>query len=547
MTRPDDYAALSADFQAKGAELLERARAASLLGPSLTLETLVTHPDLGNFTTPSPAQLALMRAMDGRPLGDALSPQQTRYHFGLDALPPLSRPRRVVARTGVRAGKSFIAAMAHLLSILRADFANVRPGEEVRAYMMAPRLGVSTAPFHHLVGTMQASRLLAPMLVRHGAETCTIRRPDGGEVQVRIVAASAGGLNLRSTWVAAALFDEADFHEGEDGAVNLPDNVGAVMARMLPGSQLCIPSSPWADSGPFHEMFSEAFGRPGDTLAFHSDSRSMNPTLSRDDEAAERIRNPQNAAREYDAIPLSTASTLFFPRDAVAGAVNRSRPAVLPVTNAEHFAGVDLGFRKNSSALAIARAEGRRVVVVYHAELEPKPGAPLKPSEVCRLFGQACLDYGCESMRGDAWYADTAREELAKVGGFLGDGVHYAEWQASDANQTAAFTSLRTLMLESRLDLPNDPRLLSQLAHVTSKAMPGGVVKVKLPEQGRAHGDLLMAVVLACMQVTPGEDAAEDEARDEGERYQFGLRDTLTGGQMGDLRRGSVVLNPRRW
>ncbi|MEJ7728202.1 MAG: hypothetical protein WKG00_03220 [Polyangiaceae bacterium] len=480
------------------AALRDDGGAGGRLGPRVTLEHVLTAPDLANFA-PSPAQLALVRAADGTHLDGIVSPDRMRFHFGVDEL-PATRPSIVIPRTGVRAGKSLIAALGLLTSILRADFANVRSGELVRALIVAPVLKVSGAPFHHLVGTMKASTVLAPMLVKDGAESCTIRRPDGREVTVQLVAASSGGLNLRSTWLAGVIFDEADFHEDEDGAVNLPDNLRAAMPRLLPGGQAWVPSSPWADTGPYHEMFTEAFGNPGRAVAFHSDSRSMNPTLSLEDEVAERERDPDNAAREYDAIPLSANSSNFFPDEVLVRAIDKGRPMFLePIPGHRHFAGVDLGFRKNSSALAIARMQGAGVRLAYHEERRPELGKPLKPSMVVREFAEKCLDYGARSMRGDLHYADAAHEYLANVK--RGDQrISYEEWAPTMEGQTEAFTAFRTLMAEGRCELPNDARLVTQMKRTTTRPLPGGKIKVILPKQGQSHGDVLMAVVLACVQ-----------------------------------------------
>ena len=487
----------------------------------LTLEELVTAPDMAAFPA-SPVQRALCRVADGKPVDDLLSPEQQSYHLGAPRFSALARPRTVVLRTGVRAGKSLIAACALILSILTCQFrrvpidgeqpgadglVGVRPGELVRALIVAPLLKLSRSPLFHLIATMRASPVLAPLLVRAGTESCVIRRPDGNEVTIELVAASSGGANLRSTWLAGIIFDEADFHDGEDGAVNLPDNYRAAVTRMLPGAQVWIPSSPWADEGPFYEMFNAAFGRPGRALAFHSSTRAMNPTLDREDEAAERKRDPDNAAREYDAIPLKSGSSLFFPNDALVLAVDEKRPMHLPANGATHYAGADIGLRKNSSALGIAResADGKKVELVYHEEVRPEPGAPLKPSEVINGFGQKCQEYGAGSMRGDSYYADAAHEHL---GALKGRSVVYDEWAPTMDAQAEAFTLFRTLMQESKLSLPNDPRLLQQIRAVRARKLPGGKVGIRLPKQGAAHGDLLMAVVLACVQVPLGGGAS---------------------------------------
>jgi hypothetical protein len=487
-------------------------QATDMLGPSLTFETLVTHRELGNFS-PSPTQLALIRAVDGQPVTH-LSATKMLFHFGSDVLPPC-KPRCIVLRTGVRAGKSMIAAMALMYSILKSQFrrpaleyerpdadglVGVQPGELVRGLIVAPLLKQARAVFKWVVTIAQRSPVLSKLLVKSGAEQAIIRRPDGNEVTVELVAASSGGGNLRGTWLAGIVFDEADFHDAEDGAVNLPDNYRAAITRMLGGAQVWVVSSPWAEEGPFHEMFTAAFGKASRAaLAFHSDTRSMNPTLSLEDEEAEFRRDPINAAREYSAVPLSANASAFFPESCIAVAVAKGRQALTP-NGSQHYAGADLGFRKNSSALATARVEDSRVRVAMYDELVPASGSPLKPSEVVQRFASTCRSYNCHMMQGDMYYADTAHDELRRWSETEKWAVSYDEVQPTAAAKAEWFTLMRTLMSEGKCELPDDPRLINQLRGVKARAAPGGVIQIQLPKQGQSHGDILAAVVLAVWQ-----------------------------------------------
>lgn len=510
-------------------ELLDRVRARASLNDrtgdpllvGLTLERLLTDPRLGAFT-PSPVQRALIRAVDGRHIGNELTDEQMRFHFGTDELSrqdprtPPRRPGSVVLRTGVRAGKSLIAAIALLLSILTCRFrrpalegeivdqdgkVGVRPGELVRGLIVAPLYKHSRAPFRHLVGTMEASPTLARLLVKRGVESCVIRRPDGREVLVEMVSSSAAGSNIRATWLAGLILDEGDFYDGEDAAVNLTDQYRAAVARMLEGSQIWTPSSPWDDSGPFNDMFTSAFGRPDRTLSFHSNSRAMNPNLGREEEEEERRRDPDNAAREYDAIPFTSNSPKWFPPSVMECAFNHSRPLLLqPLVGVQHYAGTDLGFRKNSSALAIARQVGRKVALAYYEELIPPKGAHLKPSSVCEAFAARCAEYESPIVYGDYYYSDTAIEEFGKRKGRDGTPIFYSEWAPSPEHIAEAFTEFRRLIVEGLIDLPHDARLAAQM-RATERRSSGGKIFVKLPKQGNAHADLLIAVVIACVSV----------------------------------------------
>lgn len=513
--------ALLAVHQKRKAEALDG------LPANLTLERLVEDPELAGLPI-SDAQRALCRAADGLPVVH-LDPSRVAYHFGTsDGRPTYEvpeRPRIVVVRAGVRSAKSIIGAIAALLwSALTCAFrrepdaskgerpgpdglVGVRPGELVRALIVAPFKHLSRAPFYHLKNTMMASPKLARLVVRHGAEYIEIQRPsDKAVVRVELVAAAPGGANLRSTWLAGILFDEADFHDDADAAVNLSEQIDAVRPRILPRGQIWVVSSPWEDSGPFHELFTAASGCTAEvfardrTLAFHSDSLSMNPTLDHTDIASARAADPVMAAREYDAVPLPTGGTSFFDEASIAACFTRREPFNLPPNDQPHWAGSDLGFRKNSSALALARWSAGKTVIAYTEEQIPTKQEPLKPSEVCSSFARTCLLYRAPLVKGDNHYDLTASHEFSKVKSDDGRQITYDLFHPSNENQTQACTELRRRMREGLVEGPADPRLIKQLKDTKMRKAPTGV-HVVLPKHGAAHADLMMAVVLAAVQV----------------------------------------------
>jgi hypothetical protein len=543
-------------------------RALGIDGP-LTLERLICDPELGALTA-SPPQVALIRAADGKPANDILAPERMLFHFGCERLPqndnglirtgerlPSGRPRLVYLRTGVRAGKTLISVLALLFSVLTCRYrrppktelgerpgtdgmVGVRPGELVRAVIVAPKLKLARSPFQHLVGTMQASPRLAKLFAEEpNKESCVIQRPDGRKVLIELVAADAGGAGLRSTWLAGAMFDEADFHDDEEAAVNLKDNIDACRPRMLSGAQILVPSSPWAEGSPFDKMFTEAFKAPlkDDELAFHSDSLSMNPTLDRDEIDKERRKNPENAAREYDATPFGAGAELFYPEDAIRASFTRTEEhncsgdgnrieILLPDRRFAHVAGGDLGFRKNSSALAISRSDGGRVRLAFRLELRPAKGKSLKPSEVVREFAFWCMRYGAPAIVGDLHYADTAHEELDKLRRALEDPSkadaeqrewverakadpfacsarvpRYIEWDTSQAHTADVHTEMKRRMQEGLIELPADDRMREQCRETRRKAAGGGHVQILLPKKSMSHGDLWGSVVISCTEI----------------------------------------------
>jgi hypothetical protein len=519
---------------------------------ALSLETLVTHPLLGGFTEASELQRVLMRAADGHEPRQWLTEEEALEHFNMTPetvwpFSPVNPPPVMIPRAGIRCGKSLIAALALIRSVLIADFAGsgVREGEYVRAVVLTPAVETAKGTFAHVKGTMLASPVLRRLLVKDpGAESLQIRRPDGRTVTILLLAAKAKGLNLRATWLAGLVLDEAEFHLGEESQVNLPDNFDAAMPRMLRRAQPWVPSSPWADTGPFHDLHKSVFGEPGKgdaapgpLLAFHSSSRALNPSLDPVQEAAMRARDPDKAAREYDGRPLSSLSTQFFTPIELTMSIDVTRghgDHLPPIPGVGHSAGSDAGFVKNSSALAIARdnPESGVVELAYHSEDRPAKNVPLVPSVVVGGWVRECETYGVDEVHGDKHYSEAIREHLAK-----GEWeIAYRDFQPSAESTLEMATIVKGLMAANRCRVPNDPVLVAQLRGMQSKAI-GGRTQVAMPRDGTRHGDVLFAALIALSK------AQEATARAAGSgkgyyrnRSGSAYADALAGRSRGDTR-----------
>ncbi len=532
------------------------------LGPGLTLESLLDRLSAAEAGMHmSRTQRALVRAVDGAgtagPLARAdvaidpgnaaiapLTPEEHHYHFGAwHPLDPVEKPPALVyLRSGIRSGKTYIAAIGVVKSALTCSMrrpltsdeiaAGVKPdgpdglvhalqqGESVRVVFVTPKAEQSKKAFDYVKGAVEAVPWLRKHVVKSTTEMLHLRRPsDGVLVEFVMLAASPRGNNIRSGWLAGAIFDEAAFFDDGDGAaVNLRDNLTAAISRLLPGAQVWLPSSPWSDEGHWHEEHTRAMTRQGqrgasvDLLAFHSSSRRLNPALPSGQE--ETVEDPLERAREYDAVPVSALSNLFFPQAVLARAINPARTAeagtdtLQPLPGVYHYAGTDMGFRKNSSALVIGRNESRMVdgrmqdvtVVAYVEERIPPPKQPLVPGDVVRDFAATCTSYGAYSMRGDNSDTPTVREHLEQAA----YGVDYDEFNPTMERNAANYTTARSRMANGLVEIPNIPRLVSQLKRVLCKRLPGGRVQVVLPKQGNAHGDIVAALVIMLAQAAEG-------------------------------------------
>lgn len=451
----------------------------------------------------SPVIAAIADASEGLPvhLDDATCVRI----FGCEAKHiPKSRRLTVVVRAGGRGGKSSrLLATKAIHAAWETPLPTLQEGEHARALIIAPDKSLALQDLNYVRGYIEESKDLSAAVVRDTVECITIKRPsDGKIVDITIGAATRGGKAARGRTLVFVGFDEAAFFYADDGyTVTDKEIYRAAIQRIVPnGGQIWIVSTPWLEGiGIMEDRIAEDFGVHEKSLVAVGGTRDLNPSWDPTGEIERDMRDddPENAAREIDAVPLSAGTKFFFPPDAVKLAIASNRTGNLEPNNSTSFAGVDLGFRRNSSALAIARYDNGKTRLVYYDEKRPKKGEPLKPSEVTAAFGAACQRYNAAKMRGDLHYVDTAKEELAKM---AGKQVTYDEWKPTAENMADAFTSLRKIMSEGEADLPNDPRLLSQIRQTMIRHLDGGTVKIVLPKQGQAHGDLLMAVALAFSQ-----------------------------------------------
>ncbi len=397
----------------------------------------------------------------------------------------------------------------------RDGLVGVRKGEPVRGLVVAPRLQQALATFGILVAILQNSPKLSRYIESSGATQLTLKRDDGQLVTIQVLAAAARGTNLRGGWFVGAVFDEADFFNETDATVTLNDQLKAVKPALIEGGQIWLTSSPWDESGDFAKAHADAFGRPGATVAFHSDTPRMNPTYPVELIEEERAVDPDYVSREYDAVPMLAGSGQFFSEMAIATSCVLEETFPLPPNGAPHWAGADPGLRKNSATLALARRDAGRAVLAYYEELVPqrktkeqaladiKRGVPpgLAPSVVFTSFARTAMAYKATSVRGDQYYNDSAIEWMPTVTNPVGDSVWYDTFVDNADSTAEIFTKLKGLMLEGKAVMPRDPRLMQQLRDTKIRKGPSGKTHVALPKTGAAHGDLLKAVVLAMVQV----------------------------------------------
>lgn len=442
---------------------------------------------------------------------------------------------------GGRSGKSYLGAMATYWRGLVSDLSRLAPGEEATGLIVCPTLKLAQHTLRFISGAIELPQCSAALkMVKNSAEAVTIERPDGKRVAFEALPATIGGGAVRARTLCSAMLDECAFFRDQDFAVNDRDIYDAVAPRVtIPGGFTLASSTPWAEAGLVHEEWKRDYQHPVTGVCAHVTTGLMREG----DEvveaiiARERVKNPRNAMREFDAIFGAVDSGLFFPQDAIREHT-RTGCIVLPIEHGlRPVIVVDASLSQNSddrfgwgvvTAAQDAferRANGetreRRCITVHEADAWEVDRDPREMAR--RLRDEVCIRYGTRHIIIDQ-YSDVAFAQLCADVGLVADVVR---WTGGDGDGSKAerFRRTRTALQAGQVVLCDSQRLLGDLQTCRGKLLPGGGESIGVPRTRRGHGDCLSAVVLGISEafVNPGrfspavlppeEQAAEEERR----------------------------------
>lgn len=450
--------------------------------------------------------------------------------------------RYIVAVCGARAGKTYIIIALRILHLaLTVALDTLAPGEVASAPIIAPDKELAKQAINYIGGAIRSKPELARIALGKTEDTESIDIRRGTRiVEIVVRAASAKGQTGRGRSLVGAALDEAAFFRDKDYKVNDEEIYRALSPRILPGGQLIIASTPWAQVGLLYDMFVANHPEPRcanvafpaklqkTAIAVHAATLKLRDTpLTREIVSTEERRDEENASREYGAQFMSAGVTVFFDAETIAKCIDATLTLpILPQPGDEVTSGGDLGFAKNSSALAIAHWRDAHVTLAALEEVKPQEGSLLKPSEVISDYALTIAEHGGTAIMADGHYKASAVE-------YLGDeGVGFIDAPTAPAE---AFIAARTIMREGRAKIPNEPRLIRQLQETMCKRSSGGHMSIVLPlwKTGE-HGDLAQAMVLAFFQKA-GDLVRANEARDSIEVQEENRREArrreLAGGE----------------
>ncbi len=332
--------------------------------------------------------------------------------FGFTGDVPVGARSVVGAVCGARGGKSYVLVALRLVhGMLVRDLSSMAPGQRAVALIIAPNDKLRREVMNYAIGAVRSKPELAAMV--DGAPASDgfgLRRPDGHVVRFETGVATAGGYGARGRALTDFALDECAFFRDSSFKVNDEEIYRAGSARVLPGGQTIVASTPWAQAGLLYEMHKRNFGKPTDALVAHAPTLVLHDSeMTRAIVEREESRDPDNARREFGAQFMTGGTTVFFEVSALDAAMTEE-PFVLQPRDQ-----VDFGFRSDSSSLIIVAMRGNMLHVFDGAEEKPAEGAPLKPSKTVEVFAKRIAGR-CGYLMADGHYREAIAEHLETHG-----------------------------------------------------------------------------------------------------------------------------------
>jgi hypothetical protein len=282
--------------------------------------------------------------------------------------------------------------------------------------------------------------------------------------------------------VIGCALDELAFWRDENAANPASEIIDAIRPAVVSGGVIFGISSAYAKQGLLYEQWAEHFGKDGDeTLVWVADTRTMNPLFAQKKIDKALDRDMAVARAEFYSIFREDLEGVFT-RAAIENAIVPGRQELPPSSGIQYRAFCDpSGGRHDSFALAIAHAEGRKVVI----DLADEVKAPFQPGEVVKKFSATLKRYGIRKVQGDKYAGAWPSEAFQK---------HDIKYEPAERTASEYFLEMVPLLSDGRIELPDNERMQSQFLSLLRRTGPSGKDSVITPKGADAHGDLANAI-----------------------------------------------------
>jgi hypothetical protein len=388
---------------------------------------------------------------------------------------PLQRVEEFVGVVGRRGGKSrAVSVLATYLAGL-CEHPSLVAGETGVLLCIAPDREQAGIVLDYIEANFRKSKVLRQLIVSRTARALELR--NGIEIRVK----ASDFRRLRGPSYIAVIADESAFWLNE-GSSN-PDS--EILNSVRPGlattgGPLFLISSPYARKGELWSIYNRHFGPKGDptVLVAQGSTLTFNPGLRRSvvDRAYER--DPIAAAAEFGA-EFRTDIESFVSLEVVQACIKRG-VYERPYQSGMRYVGfVDpSGGSADSFTLAIAHRDADSLILDCVREVRP----PFSPESVCMEYAGLLKTYRITKVTGDRYAGEWPREQFRKYG---------VQYELSSKAKSDIYRDLLPLLNSRRVELIDNPKLVSQLVNLERRTSRGGRDSIDHPSHG--HDDLANA------------------------------------------------------
>jgi hypothetical protein len=390
---------------------------------------------------------------------------------------PLEPVEEFWAVIGRRGGKT--RAMAILAAYIGAccDHRDcLAPGE----HGVIPLLAASTQQAANAFAFIEGVFAVAPNLkdLVEGETSDTLSLTTGIDISVR----PASFRTVRGITAVAVICDEIAFWRSDDSANPDKEILKALRPSLATtgGPLICI-SSPHAKRGELYGTFRRHYGAGGHPLILVAKAPSwvMNPTFPQRVLDRAKEEDPEAASAEYGA-EFRGDLEVFVNREAIEACVSVGVIVRAPLSGVGYFGFVDpSGGSNDSMTMAIAHREGQRIVLDYVAERK----APFSPDSVVSEFAELLKAYRVFSVTGDRYAGEWPRERFS---------VHGVRYEPAEMNRSELYLSFLPLVNSGRVDLLDNPRMVTQFVGLERRTSRAG--KDSVDHAPGAHDDIANSV-----------------------------------------------------
>lgn len=226
----------------------------------------------------------------------------------------------------------------------------------------------------------------------------------------------------------------------------------------------------------------------------------MNPTLDPVVLERERLRDEEKYRREFDA-EFTDAISRWIPSEILDPCINYGRRALPFSPGSRYAAALDPASRNNDFGLAILHAQGGGNIVVDRVERwAGTKSAPLAFEFVLSQVRDILSLYSINCAIGDQFYFDALQQHLLKLG------ITYKPHFFGANTRAKIFGDLKHLLVQQKIQLPNDPELLRQLRSLQEEKSARGRICVRATSDGR--DGLAVVLALAASEAVTADDGS---------------------------------------